>query len=138
MFSHDKARQDEPVRYISKMESSALSLEVAFFGGAEKAGSLDPKKTKVVARCLRKANIWRESPWIEAWTRSFGDVLMPDGAWNGVQLVDILASRGFLGISNNLIEVDIEQGHPKWSVVTGNTPIYHVMSSLDGRHLRKV
>lgn len=136
MFRREETRQAAPARYISKMESSTLALEVAFYGGAEKAGSVNPKDTQVVARCLRKANIYLpKSPWIEAWTQNFGNVVMPSGAWNGIKLVEILATRAFLGISNHLIEVDIELGHPKWSVVTGNTPVYQVMSSQSGEHL---
>lgn len=135
-FCRRETRPPDSARYISKLETPTLALEVAFFGGAEKAGSANPEETQVVARCLKKANCYvPKSPWIETWTKSFGDLTMPSGAWNGIKLVEIHGNRAFLGISNHLMEIDIESGRPKWSVVTGNTPVYQVMSSQNGENL---
>jgi outer membrane protein assembly factor BamB len=72
------------------------------------------------------------SPWVESWVREFGNIEMPDGAWNGIKLAEVFRGRAFLGVGKNLSEVAIESGATLWEVQTGNTPIYSVMHSLDG------
>jgi outer membrane protein assembly factor BamB len=125
-----KTNQALIARYISKTETPEISVEIAFSGGAEKSGQENPRCTHVVARCLKKANLHSpKSPWIEIWAEEYGNPIMPSGAWNGIKLVEIFAGRVFLGISNRLMEVALDTGKSKWSLETGNTPIYNIMSS---------
>ena len=130
MIFGKKTNQDYTARYISKTETPEIYLEVAFSGGAERPGEKNPEKTDVVARCLRKVNKFSpNSPWVESWRQEYGNPIMPSGAWNGVKLVEISASRGFLGIGNRLMEITADSATPQWILETGNTPIYHIMRS---------
>ncbi|MEZ5308622.1 MAG: hypothetical protein R2684_15870 [Pyrinomonadaceae bacterium] len=136
MFEHTHIRNPEVVRYVSAFQTPLHAIEVAFNGGAPKAGCENPKETQVVARCLKRANVhWLESPWIETWTKDYGNVTMPDGAWNGIKLAAICDNQAFLGISNTLMEADLETGEPKWSVDTGSTPVYQVIPSRNEEFL---
>lgn len=135
MFHNSGLTNSKTARYVSRSEVSDLALEVAFYGGSE-VGGANPNRTQVVACCLKKANVHcSNSPWIELWTKEYGNLVMPDGTWNGIKLADIRTGRMFLGISNCLMEVAMETGVPKWSVQTGNTPIYHIMSAQNSELL---
>lgn len=117
-------------RYVSKAEFPTLSLEVSFWGGAEAPGQKNPKKTHVLARCLKKSNSqWLSSPWLEVWRKEFGNPVMPDGAWNGIRLAEAVGDIPFIAISNKLLRLDLNTGETIWSIDTGNTPVYEIMAS---------
>jgi outer membrane protein assembly factor BamB len=119
-------------RYVDRCTNGPLSIEVAFDGGAESSGNENPRKTNVVVRLLRRANEhWESSPWIERWAQSYGDPVMPSGAWNGVKLCELIGDRAFVAVGAELSEVNAENGKALWTVTTGNTPIYWIMKSRD-------
>lgn len=123
-------------RYVCRAESADVSLEVAYDGGAPAPGDENPAQTRVTARGMRRANPYvAGSPWIESWVSEYGDLRMPEGAWNGIDLAAITQERAFLGIGTILSEVATNSGATLWEVQTGNTPIYSVMLSMNGELL---
>jgi outer membrane protein assembly factor BamB len=128
-----------PIRFISSCRSDDCILEVLFNGGSWSLGGekrANPDSTDVTVRYLRRPNPnYNNDMWVEFWSKKFGDLSMPGGAWNGVRLAEIFDGRLFVAVSNRLIELDSESGDVVWEKVTGNTPIYYLLKSEKHDHI---
>lgn len=105
-------------RYSDTLKNGSLLLEISF-DGSDEVGKDNPESTNVILRCLENNN--------EIWTKNFGNIPMPGGAWNGFKLITSYKNRFFVAAANRLMEVNIENGEVKWEIQTGNTPIYNVL-----------
>jgi len=107
-------------RYSDVYETDSFSVTGSFTGSDEWPKS-NPVQTDVVLECRNSAHV--------LWNKKFGDLVMPDGAWNGFKLIVGAQDKVFTAISNRLIEIDMTTGNTKWEVETGNTPIAFLLMS---------
>lgn len=122
-------KQIATTRYVSKCEADKWCVEVSFTASDE-LGQGNPANTNVRSRCLKKRNVYNwDDTCVECWSRDFGDLNMPGGAWNGVRLVEIKKNRVFLGVSNKLYEVSAETGDTLWELQICDTPIRNLLAS---------
>jgi outer membrane protein assembly factor BamB len=85
---------------------------------------------------MHKAAVYvASSPWVESWVREYGNIAMPDGAWLGIELAQIIQGRAFLGLATHLSEVATESGATLWEIQTGNTAIRSVLLSVNSELL---
>lgn len=117
----------ETKRYSDSLKTGNFLLEISFDGSNE-AGKNNPESTNVILHCLDKSDN-------EIWSKSFGNIPMPDGAWNGSKFITSHNDRYFVAAANKLMEVSIEDGQLKWEIATGNTPIYNVLLSEDTKQI---
>ena len=116
-------------RYVSKKECEFWSAEVSFNGNDEaevKEPDASDVKIKLLSRINKHLN---DSPWQLEWEKNIGNVKMPSGAWNGIQLVEIVQDMIFFAVSNQVICISAETGKQMWKVCIGNTPIYNILAS---------
>lgn len=111
--------------YTSTCNDGFLKVELSFTGSAV-VGVANPEKTNVRLTIVKKRRI----PLLRNKTViSYGNLLMPDGAWHGNHLIEFIEDYIILGISTDLIFMNRYNFQIIKRITTGNTPIFQLLRS---------
>jgi outer membrane protein assembly factor BamB len=114
------------VKYIDKTDSKFKSLEVSFLGMDEtEIGKEVPKTSNVSVRLLESQNEISgvDIPYLESWTKSYSNILVPTGVWNGMKLGQITDSKIFVALGTYISELDKKNGEIIWTKSYAETSI---------------
>lgn len=114
------------VKYIDKTDTKFQSLEVSFLGMDEtEIGKEISKTSNLSVRLIERRNKISafDIPYLESWTKSYSDILVPTGVWNGIKLGQITDNKIFIALGTHISELDKRNGEIIWTKSYANTSI---------------
>lgn len=123
------------IEYVDKTNLALKSLEVSFLG-MEWAdnGKEVSKTTDLTVKLLERTylNVGGQVPYEESWKKTFPDVLVPRGVWNGMKLGQLTNNKIFVALGTHICELNTLNGEVIWSKSYANTSIHFIKLTTKG------
>ncbi|MDQ2721540.1 MAG: hypothetical protein M3Z26_17520 [Bacteroidota bacterium] len=116
------------IKYIDKTNLELKSLEVSFLGLDEKNNKEEiPETTDVTIRFLeRRHNYSQDIPYKESWSKTYPNILVPTGVWNGMKLGQLSDTKIFVALGTHICELNTMNGEVNWSKNYADNSIHFI------------